>query len=78
MKFGLGEDDTVRFQVGPKLALIREASWPSYAGMSDYPHMVEMGDWSGVRDSCSEAKDAMFQAALEDFGFIQAPAPGCK
>lgn len=78
MKFGFNPDDTVRFQAGPKLALIREASWPSYAGMSDYPEMVEMGDWSGVRDSCAEAKDAMFEAALEDLGLADTPRPGLR
>jgi hypothetical protein len=72
------EDKFVQFQADPKLALIREAEWPDYSELSDYPTMVESGDWSGIRDSCKEARDVMFIAALEDFGFIPKAIPGFR
>ncbi len=58
----------MNFSAGPKRALIRSQNWPTYAYMSDYPEMVEFGDWSGVRDSSASAIDAMFEQAIADAG----------
>ena len=33
---------------------------PAVAELTDYPDMAESGDWSGVHDSCTEAKDEIF------------------
>ena len=46
------------------LAVIRMSSWVRLAQMSDYPHMVSLGDWSGIRDSSKPKIWAMFRNVL--------------
>jgi hypothetical protein len=59
-----GKEKSYHFISGLRLHAIKSlTTWPkaSIANMSDYPEMVSMGDWSGIRDSSDEAIDAIFQ-----------------
>jgi hypothetical protein len=62
-----GEKMTYGFSGWFPLAVIRASLWPSYAEMSDYPEMVESGDWSGIRDSEPETIWAIFEVARKTF-----------
>ena len=48
--------NTKYFAWAPLLAIRELLCWtdPAIARMSDYPEMVEDGDWSGIRDSSKE------------------------
>ncbi len=43
-------------------------NWPApqYANESDYPYMVEQGDWSGIRDSHKDKVWIMLGIALKE------------
>jgi hypothetical protein len=55
----------MNFSAWIPLQVIRSVNWIKFAGMSDYPEMVHTGDWSGIRDSSSEAIWEMFSYALK-------------
>lgn len=59
-------DHVVRFSAWLPLATIRETNWTRYAQMSDYPVMVEHGDWSGIRDSDAETVWRIFEVARRE------------
>lgn len=68
-QFGTDPEDRCQFAACIKLATIAATNWVRYASLSDYPEMVEGGDWSGIRDSSKEAVDKMFAIARMSVGF---------
>ncbi len=51
------------------LAIIYEAMWPDYIGMSDYPDMD--GDWSAIRDSENGTIMNILKQALLELGLTE-------
>jgi len=50
------------------LMAISQLNWPKFADESDYPNMVENGDWSGIRDSDTTKIWAMFHKHVIGLG----------
>ena len=62
-----GKVKGMNFSATLLLACIRELTpWPQLGWMTDYPQMVEQGDWSGVRDSDENRLWEIFQQYVLD------------
>ena len=64
---GSGGDLGCDYQAWFPLAYIHDGDWMNYAYHTEYPNMVELGDWSGMRDSSLSSKWGVFESMrIED------------
>jgi hypothetical protein len=62
-----GKPFDMNFSAWIPLQVIHSVDWTKFAGMSGHSTMVDMGDWSGIRDSSVEEIWGMFEYALKMF-----------